>query len=319
MLMTGATRGSADAAALAGDDTLTVVATDFLAAHGLHPDPAAFLKQGFVGLFRTAWRGAEDSNLRLAMEWALWTWRVDDVIDTDLRDSEPGMVDELVMRLADVLYSDGATAGEDDHPTVRALGHLVGRTVPAMPEEWWRRYRRELDRWLDAAADKLRTHVAPRRIPSLRRYLELRPADGGMLLAAMWTEMALGCVSPDWDSSVIQALLRHFSSAGTLGNDLAAADGDPFTAQAALAQAEGLTAAEARAEVGELLDAERRLFGLFHSAVREPMGWRDPAERIAPATVHLADGLARFLEALDGWTSSSARYVGRAPVPKQIR
>jgi hypothetical protein len=299
-------------------DPLHTVAEDFLTSHHLHPDPADFLKQGFTALFRKAWRGATDGHLYLAAQWALWTWRVDDVIDTDLRTAKPGLADELVMRLADVLH--GASPDAADHPTVRALGDLVGRTAPAMPEGWWDRYRHELNTWLQAAADKLHSHVIPRRVPSLRRYLELRPADGGMLLAAMWTELALDCVSPDWDSSVVQALLRHFSAVGTLGNDLAAPATDPFTAQAALAQAEGLTAAEARTEVEQLLDAERRLFALFRSAIREPMGWRDPADRIAPATVHLADGLDRFLEALKGWTSSSSRYAFvQAPVIPKAR
>jgi hypothetical protein len=288
-------------------DTLTAVAADFLSTHDLHPDPRGFLAQGFIGLFGAAWPGAGYSSLLLATQWGLWTWRVDDVIDTDLRTAAPGAADELVMRLTDVLH--GAPACADDHPTARALGHLVGRTAPAMPEDWWHRYRRELDTWLNAAADKLHNHVIPRRVPSLRRYLELRPADGGMLLAAMWTELALDCVSPDWDTPLVQAVLRHFSSVGTLGNDLAARAGDPFTAQAALAQAEGLTPASARAEVEQLAAAELRLFQLFRSATREPMGWRDPAERIAPATVHLVDGLDTFLQALAGWTRSSSRYA----------
>ncbi|GAA1500916.1 hypothetical protein GCM10009760_63200 [Kitasatospora kazusensis] len=279
----------------------------FLADYGLHPAPDAYLAHGYVDLFLAAWRGASSPRLDLAARWALWTWRTDDLIDTELRDAAPGAADQLVMQLLDVLY--GKAAEHTDHPTVRALADLVGHTAPVMPRDWWTRYQAELDAWLNAAADKLSTYVRPGRTPSLREYLLLRPVDGGMLLAAMWCELALDCVTPDWSSLLVHKLLDAFSAVGTLTNDLSSKDvGDTFTAQAALSHSVGLPPQEARQEVHEQLNAERTRFWFMTTAVRDEARLTD-SDALHPVTATFAGALDRFLRALADWTRTSSRYT----------
>ncbi|GAB2697553.1 terpene synthase family protein [Kitasatospora kifunensis] len=287
-------------------------ALDFLERHALHPDPAGYLEHGYVELFLAAWRGSTGEPLELAACWGLWTWRLDDVLDQEMRDAAPRATGLLVARLLDVL--EGAPADRGDHPTARALADLVQRTRPVMPDPWWTRYAAELDAWLHAAADKLEGFVRPRRTPTLRQYMLLRPVDGGMLLAAMWCELAMRCVTPDWDTLPVRSLLSSFSAIGTLTNDLAATGnhGDTFTAQDALAHTTGLTTADARQKVREQLEAESprfwwQLTALWDSAVEARA--TDPSELPASTTVRFALALDQFQHALTNWTAHSSRYT----------
>ncbi|MDH6116929.1 hypothetical protein ABH930_000348 [Kitasatospora sp. GAS204A] len=282
----------------------------FLERHALHPDPAAFLKHGYVPLFLAAWRGSTGEPLELAACWGLWTWRADDVFDTELRDADSRIIRALVGRLADVL--DGDPPEDVDQPITRALADLVQRTRPSMPSGWWDRYASELDAWLRAAADKLEGWTRPARTPSLRQYLTLRPVDGGMLLAAMWCELALGCVTPDWDGLLVHRLLDAFSAVGTLTNDLAASTDDRFTAQAALARTTGSTELAARRHVREQLDAEQIRFQFLLTAIRDDARLDDPGG-VSPVTIGFAAALDRFLLALTAWTHISSRYALAAP------
>ncbi|MDH6117246.1 hypothetical protein ABH930_001769 [Kitasatospora sp. GAS204A] len=290
----------------------------FLERHALHHDPLGYLDHGYVTLFLAAWRGSTGEPLELAACWGLLVWRLDDVIDTELRDAAPKAVGQLVARLVDVL--DGESAEQGDHPTVRALAELVRRTFTVMPEDWWARYASELDAWIRAAVDKLEGYVRPRRTPTLREYVTLRPIDGGMLLAAMWTELALQCVTPDWTSLPVNSLLSCFSEIGTLTNDLAAnGQGDTFTAQDALARTTGLSAEQARQRVGQQLEAEKHRFAWLLMAVRADaiadLAGRYPAP-LSPDTVTFALALDRFRQALTDWTGTSSRYQPAALIER---
>ncbi|MDH6121428.1 hypothetical protein ABH930_006909 [Kitasatospora sp. GAS204A] len=282
----------------------------FLERHALHHDPLGYLEHGYVPLFLAGWRGSTGEPLELAACWGLLVWRLDDVFDTELRDAALKVVSVLVARLVDVL--DGEPAEPGDHPAVRALADLVERTRAVMPEGWWTRYTAELDAWLHAAADKLEGYVRPCRTPTLREYVTLRPIDGGMLLAAMWTELALQCVTPDWTSLPVNSLLSCFSEIGTLTNDLAAnGQGDTFTAQDALARSTGLSAEQARRRVREQLEAEKHRFAWLLMAVRADaiadLAGRYPAP-LSADTVRFALALDRFRQALTDWTRTSSRY-----------
>ncbi|WP_280666166.1 MULTISPECIES: terpene synthase family protein [unclassified Kitasatospora] len=283
--------------------------------HGLHSEPDIYLAHGYVGLCLRAWPGASGAPLQLAVQWALLTWRLDDVLDVELREAAPLDVGGFVGRLVDTV-EESEPVTPDDHPTVRALADLVERTRQAMPGYWWGRYRKHLVAWVEAAHEKLVGFVQPGRVPTLRQYLTIRPPDGGMVLAAMWTELAQQVVTPDWNSPLVQSLLAAFSACGYLANDLAAGAGDTFTALDALARTEGLPPDTARHEVLAQLHAEERRFWWLRSALRE---YSDAAR---PSTAHdgLTEDTARFALHLDSfrhalreWTSASTRYAPAAP------
>lgn len=294
---------------------LYVRAQTFLAQHDLHPDPDTYLAHGYVPLCLKAWPATAGAPLRLATQWALWTWRADDVFDTELRDATPDAISGLVVRLI------GVTDGVDhprpgDHPIVHALEHLVAETRAMMPGIWWERYRAELESWLHAATDKLLTFVQPGRVPTLREYLALRPIDSGMTLAAMWCELAHQCLTADWATPPVQSLLRSFSTCGVLANDLAADPGDTFTAVNALVHTAGMPIAEARERVRELLRAEEHRFWWLYTAVRElPDEPQPQAARSGPVldTSRFALHLSHFRRALTEWTAGSSRYAPAAP------
>lgn len=289
-------------------DALTAFAEDFLRTYDLHPDPAAYLAQGFVDLALAAWRGSVGERLDLATRWALWMWLADDHVDSDLQ--QGAAADALVMRLLEILL-DEQRSSPTDHPCARALEYLVGSTTALMPRAWWIRYRDELAEWLQAAVDKRHSFVLPGRTPSLREYLAFRPVDGGMKVAAMWTELALDCVSPDWTSYELRCALDAFSAVGTLLNDLAALDSDTITAQAALAHSARIPLAEARQEISRLIDAQKRLFWVQEIAITDDAD-RGGEGALAPETALLVRGCGRFLQALSNWTRSSSRYADEA-------
>jgi hypothetical protein len=294
---------------------LALSARTFLAQHDLHPDPDTYLAHGYVNLCLRAWPGATGAPLHLATQWALWTWLADDVLDTELRDAPRKEVSQLVGQLVDVLYED-EQPHLGDHPTVRALADLVVWTQTTMPGDWWVRYREQLEVWLHAAADKLLSYVQPARTPTLREYLALRPADGGMVLAAMWCELAHQCITPDWSTPLVQSLLRSFSMCGILANDLAAGPGDTFTAVAALVRTAGLTVGVARERVQELLRAEEFRYWWLYTAAREmadaPQSAAETGDVVLDAS-RFALHLDRFRRALAEWTAASSRYVLAAP------
>ncbi|WP_280670283.1 terpene synthase family protein [Kitasatospora sp. MAP12-44] len=294
--------------------------------HGLHSDPDVYLGHGYVGLCLRAWPGASGAPLQLAVQWALLTWRLDDVLDVELREAAPLDVGGFVERLVDTVEG-SEPVDADDHPVVRALADLVERTRQVMPGDWWDRYQGHMVAWIEAAHGKLVDFVQPGRVPTLREYMSIRPPDGGMVLAAMWTELAQQVVTPDWCSPLVQSFLAAFSACGYLANDLAAGSGDRFTALDALARSEGLPPTVARDKVREQLHAEERRFWWLRCALRE---YSDEA-RLSAARDGLIEDTARFAMHLDAfrhalreWTSASTRYApptpeGRDAVAHQLR
>ncbi|MDH6136288.1 hypothetical protein P3T37_005708 [Kitasatospora sp. MAA4] len=193
---------------------------------------------------------------------------------------------------------------------MHALAGLVQQTREIMPDHWWHRYREQLAAWIRAAAEKLLTYVQPGRTPTLRQYLAIRPADGGMLLAAMWCEIAEQCVTPDWNTPLVQGLLHSFSACGYLANDLAAGPDETFTAVAALVRTADLSPRDARQRAQSLLSAEEQRFWWAHTALRDSDESR-PHHRtgLLRATTRFALHLDRFRLALHEWTGASSRYA----------
>ncbi|MFF7637802.1 terpene synthase family protein [Kitasatospora sp. NPDC008050] len=161
-----------------------------------------------------------------------------------------------------------------------------------------------LEEWVHAASAKLLDFVQPHRTPTLREYLTIRPTDGGMLLAAMWCELAERCVTPDWNDALVQSLLRSFSTVGCLINDLAAGSADAFTAVDALRTSRGLLPTQAHQQVRALLDAEERRFRWLQTAVRD--------DELHIATRRFARSPDHFRHALADWTQVSSRYTAAA-------
>ncbi|MFD7908480.1 terpene synthase family protein [Kitasatospora sp. NPDC059722] len=308
---------------------LSVDALEFLKRYGLHPAPEAYLSHGYVDLCLKAWPTAGGAPLRLAARWALWTWTTDDLLDGDLRGAPLDAVGRLTRSLLCVCAESDRPA-PDDHPAVHALAELVRESRAMMPDFWWQRYREQLAAWIVAARDKLVHYVQPGRTPTLREYLMLRPADGGMLLAAMWCELADQCITPHWGDPMVQDLLDAFSTCGILTNDLAADGGkdETFNAIAARMADGGLSAAQARQDVSERLDAEERRFCWLHSAVRRGFHAGPPPAADAAAgppvdqvldTHRFALLLDQFLAALTTWTGTSARYPVLPGTPQPAR
>ncbi|GAB2747520.1 terpene synthase family protein [Kitasatospora kifunensis] len=291
---------------------LYVSAATFLTEYGLHPDPATYLAHGYVDLCLAAWPTASGAELDLATRWALWTWIVDDVFDGEMLGESRQTVGEFTLSL--LLVAGGSTRpGHADHPALHALADLADDTSALMPDAWWQRYLTHLDDWIHAASAKLLDFVQPQRTPTLRQYLMIRPTDGGMLLAAMWCELAERCVTPDWNDALVQSLLRSFSTVGCLTNDLAANDSDTFTAADALrtSTSQALPPAQAHQQVQALLDAEERRFWWLYTAVRE--------DDLDAATRRLARSLDNFRRALAAWTRESTRYARYTePEPRPI-
>lgn len=203
---------------------LYVSAATFLTQYRLHPDPAGYLAHGYVDLCLAAWPTASGAELDLATRWAVWTWVVDDVFDSEMVGQPPQTVGEFALSLL-LVAGGSARPSPVDRPTVQALADLVRDTRELMPTGWCKRYIAHLEGWVHAASVKLTDFVQPARTPTLREYLTLRPADGAMLLAAMWCELAEQCITPDWNDALVQSLLRSFSTVGFLTNDLAGGQG----------------------------------------------------------------------------------------------
>ncbi|GAB2700362.1 terpene synthase family protein [Kitasatospora kifunensis] len=283
---------------------LYLSAATFLTHYRLHPDPATYLAHGYVDLCLAAWPTATGAELDLATRWALWTWTVDDAFDGEMLSESRQAVGEFALSL--LLVAGGATRpAPTDHPAVHALADLTADTRALMPAFWWQRYLAHLEEWIHAASAKLLDFVQPQRTPTLRQYLTIRPTDGGMLLAAMWTELAERCITPDWNDALVQSLLHSFSTIGCLVNDLAADPSDTFTAVDALSVSRALSPAQAHRQTQALLDAEERRFWWLYSALRD--------DELATTTHHFARSIDRFRHALTTWTASSARYALAAP------
>ncbi|WP_327068116.1 terpene synthase family protein [Kitasatospora sp. NBC_01250] len=283
---------------------LYVSAATFLTQYGLHPDPAGYLAHGYVDLCLAGWPTACGAELDLATRWALWTWIVDDVFDAELLGESPQVVGEFTLTLL-LVAGGSARPAPGDHPAVRALADLAADTRAMMPALWWQRYLTHLEEWVHAASAKLLDFVQPHRTPTLRQYLTIRPTDGGMLLAAMWCELAGRCVTPDWNDALVQSLLHSFSTIGCLANGLAADAADTFTAVDALRASHPLPPPQAHAHVRALLDAEERRFWWLCTAVRD--------DELATATRQFARALERFRHALTTWTTTSTRYALAVP------
>ncbi|MFJ8621911.1 hypothetical protein ACIRD3_03580 [Kitasatospora sp. NPDC093550] len=317
---------------------LSLDALDFLRRHGLHPAPEAYLAHGYVDLCLRAWPTARSAPLSLATRWALWTWTTDDLLDGDLRTAPPEAIERFTRSLLRV-GAESAGPAPGDHPAVHALAELVRQTRATMPDFWWQRYREHLDAWIVAARDKLVHYVQPGRTPTLREYLTIRPADGGMLLAAMWCELAEQCVTPDWSDPLVRDLLDSFSTCGILANDLAGAghgdgdgdggdgdDGETFNAVAARMADGRLSPAQARRDVSGRLEAEERRFRWLYSAVSSGFPAvpgsvsasgsgsgvgtvTGPSGGVVLDTGRFALLLDAFRVALTSWTGTSSRYA----------
>ncbi|WP_280721277.1 terpene synthase family protein [Kitasatospora sp. MAA4] len=279
----------------------------------VHPAPDDYLGHEYVELCLRGWPTAVGAPLHLGVQWALLAWLLDDEFDREARGASPEVVDRLVVALLDAVAGD-AQPGAGDHPLVRALADLVERTREMMPGFWWGRYRRQFAAWVQAANEKLTDYVRPGRTPTLREYELLRPADGGMLLAAMWCELAEQCVTPEWNTPLVQELLRSFSACGCLANDLAAGPEDAFTAVAALVRSAGLPVRDAEERVRELLRAQELGFWWAHAVlVADEANPQHEAAGLILDTSRFAGTLDRFRAALSEWTATSSRYAPAAP------
>ncbi|MGF1425101.1 terpene synthase family protein [Kitasatospora sp. LaBMicrA B282] len=283
---------------------------EWLEACHLHPDPETYLAHGYLDLCLRAWPSAKGQPLRLAAQWAVWTWLVDDSFDAD----DPAISDVTPVLVGAV---DDEPLPADTHPLAVALGDLCSKTRAIMPGWWWGRFREALGVWLATAEAKLLSYLRPGRTPSLAEYLRLRPDDGGMQLAAMWCEVANLCVTLDWRDPLVQELVAAFSACGILLNDLAAAPGDTFTAVQALVHAEAMSIEQARAEVEQLLAAEERRFAVRLWAARAQSvglaGGSVLEGEVREDTAQFARALDQFRRALAEWTRESSRYVWAAP------
>jgi hypothetical protein len=291
---------------------LRAAVSDFIKKHGLHPDPDTYLAHGYVDLCLRGWPTAAGAPLRLAAEWAIWTWLADDVFDQELRDASLKDINEFVLALLDTA-TEADQPSTVDHPIVQALADLVRQTRQVMPAYWWRRYHEQLAAWIHAASSKLTLFLRTGHTPTLREYMGVRPADGGMLLAAMWTELAEQCITPDWRNPAVQGMLSAFSTCGCLANDLAATGSqDTFTAVYALVNSEAMTVLEARQHVATLLRAEEKRFWWLYTSVRRDFD-EDPQPpaigELVMSTSRFALIIDRFRCALAEWTAGSSRYA----------
>lgn len=306
--------------------TLAVAIRKWLDDSQLTPDPEALLEHDYLSLCLRAWPESSGDRLTLATQWALWTWIMDDHLDTGRFDSSSGQFDQVMLNaftgavyqaLDGLSPADGAT-----HPAVTALGPLVEATRAAMPADWWRRYERDVHVWLHSAAIKRVRFLQPARTPGLRDYQTIRPADGGMMMASGWCELATSCVTTERHVPLLQSLLASFSTVGYLANDLAAGPDDVFTVVNALAKTERLKLPRARARATGLLAAELERWTYLCGAVTDTPG---DDFRMTPGFVTSTSGATlsvdtarfarthdRFLRALVEWTASSSRY---APTP----
>lgn len=287
---------------------------EWLTSNQLIPNLDAFLGHGYLELCLRAWPDATGERLGLAARWAIWTWIADDILDTELL-TYPEVV---AFTTAVGRAISGGASYDDTHPAVRPLARLAMDARMLMPVAWWRQFDHEMSAWLDAATAKLARYVRPGRVPSLRAYQTIRPEDGGMRLAAMWTELATGCIAGERETPAVQELLRAFSTVGCLANDLAAADDDVFTVVRALAKSEGVSIEQARARAVDLLVAERERWCFLCDAAQDEGEDGQSAPRLAMSPTdaevvvdspRAARNLDQFLRALLEWTETSTRYA----------
>ncbi|GAA1977559.1 hypothetical protein GCM10009738_64850 [Kitasatospora viridis] len=296
----------------------------WLTTSRLVDDVDAFLGHGYVDLCLHAWPDASSARLDLPARWAVWTWAVDDYLDTqDLSHAEVWQFAREVSRA----ISGGALTGEI-HPAVAALVPLATATRTLMPDTWWHAYQGELVGWIVAVEHKLAEFVRPGRIPSPREYQALRPADGGMVLAARWTQLATATVPDQRHARRVQGILEAFSKVGCLANDLRASDGEVFSLISVLAESEGVTIRGARHRATVQLAVEWERWESTCSALQEdaeeppaaPVVITSPlGVEVIVNTPRVVRGLDQFLRALLPWTETSARYATPAATEARSR
>lgn len=296
----------------------------WLTTSRLIPDVDALLAHGYIDLCLRAWPDVTGERLTLATRWAIWTWIVDDILDSAVLDAAE--VRHFATEVSRAI-SGGALVGEI-HPAVAALVPLAAATRTLMPATWWHAYQGELVGWVVAVGHKLAEHVRPGRVPSLREYQALRPTDGGMVLAARWTELATATVPDQQHGGRFQEILTAFSTVGCLTNDVRAADGELFSLITVLTRSERLTTQQARNRVATQLAVEWERWEAACWAAQDGSegSLAEPVLITSPLGVEVIVNEARcvlhldqFLRALLAWTETSTRYVPRPAVEAVAR
>jgi hypothetical protein len=246
---------------------------------------------------------ANEADLQLAADWAMWLFVHDDIVESSTTAKAQHALMARHARLAAILAGDAVSG--TDAPTVRAFADIVARLRVRAPHLWFARF-------AQAVLDQFRSHewessnYVGRRIPSLARYLEMRPR-------VYWPCVILAMIANDVKSDAaflgdarIRALTRMALNEISWENDILGINHEleehnPHNLVLVLAHERRLSLHAALQRAADMTKAERQAFS---AGLRECPDFDDEAHDL---TVYI-ETLKEWIHGHLDWYRETARY-----------
>lgn len=186
-------------------------------------DEADFDSHDYALLCSYTHPDASGPELGLITDWYVWVFFFDDdFLAKFKRTGDTRGAREYLDRLAAFMPLDTATPAEEPANQVEAgLADLWARTVPAMSDDWRRRFRESTWHLLEESMWEL-SNINEGRVANPVEYIEMRRKVGGAPWSAHLVEHAVGAEVPDGiaASRPMRVLKDTFSDGVHLRNDL---------------------------------------------------------------------------------------------------
>ncbi|NUS10461.1 MAG: germacradienol/geosmin synthase, partial [Streptomyces sp.] len=266
---------------------------------------------------------ASGPELDLVTDWYVWVFFFDDhFLDIFKRSRDMAGAKAYLDRLPAFMPLDpGEPVPEPANQVEAGLAELWARTVPAMSDDWRRRFRQSTQYLLEESLWEL-DNISAGRVANPVEYIEMRRKVGGAPWSANLVEHAAAAEVPAVvaASRPLRVLRDTFADGVHLRNDLFSyqreteQEGELANAVLVLERFLGVGPQEAADLVNDLLTS--RLQQFEHTAVTEVPPLADqyglgPAER--RALFAYAKGLQDWQSGGHEWHMRSSRYMNGAP------
>ncbi|KMS75306.1 hypothetical protein ACM01_09940 [Streptomyces viridochromogenes] len=258
------------------------------------------------------WPRAEPGMLSLGLRWLALTFRIDDQLDEDDSDEQPGSRSQAIEELCGILH--GAPA--QPSPVADALHGLWEETRTGTPASWRRVFVASFEAFLRSYTLEAELKAAGR-IPELPEYLGWRMYSVGMPWLWDLDELRLPLFLPDSvrTCEAMSTLRRAGSLHIALVNDVFSVEresmlGYPYNAVSLIMRAQGCSLQEAVAQVAGLVaEHARTVSRILETDLAAELRHQHLPPDAHAAALDYGQNIALNLRGQLAWHASVRRYV----------
>ncbi|MFI6850472.1 sesquiterpene cyclase [Kitasatospora sp. NBC_00085] len=257
------------------------------------------------------WPRAGLSMLSLGLKWLALTFRIDDQLDEDDSDEQPGSRARCIEELCGILHDVPAPQS----PVADALHELWKETRTGRPASWQRAFVADFEAFLRSYALEAKLKAAGR-IPELTEYLGWRMYSVGMPWLWDLDELRLPLYLPDSvrNCQTMSTLRQAGSLHIALVNDVFSVEresitGYPYNAVSLTMQAQSCSLQEAVDQVADQVTEHAQVVSRILEHLPTELGHQQLPPDVRTAALDYSENIALNLRGQLAWHASVRRYA----------